>query len=260
MVKKLLKHELYALFRVLVFFAIAVVVFGALGRIALEVQLRRSGETAFGSGIAWILVMFYVFAIGAFVLAAYALGISRFYKTLFTGEGYMTLSLPVTPMQLILAKLLSSLIAIAFSTVVSALTASLFFVGWGYEVWETIVSVFRFYSDLITYVNGPFFWVEFAIAMVLSLPMWLLIVYSIICVGQMVTSHRKAATFGIFIGLWIAWNFLDNVLLSPMMSRLAVEVSPHLSMWITIVFYAAVDVGCFLLIRYILRNKVNLIA
>ena len=39
---KLLKHELIALFRILIFFAAAVVVFAAVGRILLAVELSDS--------------------------------------------------------------------------------------------------------------------------------------------------------------------------------------------------------------------------
>ena len=41
MVKKLLKHELYALFRILMYFGIAVVVFGALGRLLLAIEVKN---------------------------------------------------------------------------------------------------------------------------------------------------------------------------------------------------------------------------
>ena len=82
---KLLKHELIALFRVLVFFAAAVVVFAAIGRILLAVELKDLGNGSSGM-LSLFFILFYVFAIMALVIAAWALGISRFYKTLFTGE------------------------------------------------------------------------------------------------------------------------------------------------------------------------------
>ena len=121
---KLLKHELIALFRVLVFFAAAVVVFAVIGRILLAVEIGDVGQGL----LTLLFILFYVFAICALVVAAWVLGISRFYKTLFTGEGYMTLSLPVSPTRIICAKLLSSLIAMFAACIVSALSLCIFFI------------------------------------------------------------------------------------------------------------------------------------
>ncbi len=127
MVGKLLKHELIALFRVLGFIAVAVFGFAVLGRIVIAIN----SETVFG----FLLILFYLFAIMTLIVAAFVLGISQFYKSLFTGSGYMTLSLPATADQIIWAKLLSSVIAMFFASAVSLLSATVFLVGIPSEFW-----------------------------------------------------------------------------------------------------------------------------
>ncbi len=253
---KLLKHELIALFRVLLFFAIAVVVFAAIGRILLAVEIGDAGQ-----GILTLLfVLFYVFAIMALVGAAWALGISRFYKTLFTGEGYMTLSLPVSPMGIIWAKLLSSLIAMFAACLVSALSLCIFFIGLPAnilsEIGIDILVSFQEWFDSI--VAMPLQFVEELILFIVTLPVTLLLIYTCISLGQLFTNHRKLMTFVIVIALYIAGQMLALYAIQPIYEA-AAEVSVHLYLWLQILFVAAIDVACFFLVRYILKNKVNLI-
>ncbi len=258
---KLLKHELIALFRVLVFFAAAVVVFAVLGRIMLAVDIARvqSGDQN-GIILSIIFILFYVFAICALVIAAWALGVSRFYKTLFTGEGYLTLSLPVSPMGIIWAKLLSSIIAMFAACIVSVLSLCIFLVGlpWGLlsELGVEIALSLQMWGDSI--VAAPGLFVEQLILFIVGVPVSLLLVYTCISLGQLFTHHRKLMIFVIVLVLYILIQIGSAYILSPITAALsAAGQSVHLLMWLEILLVAATDVGCFFLIRYILKNKVN---
>lgn len=255
---KLLKHELIALFRVLLFISIAVVVFAVIGRIMLSVNLNSS--SAAGNILLSLLIVFYMFAILALVFAAWGLGISRFYKTLFTGEGYMTLSLPVSPTGIICAKLLSSIIAMFAACIVSVLSLCIFFIGMPSEILSDIglnISIsFQMWFDDIVAAPGQF--VEELLLFIVSVPVSLLLVYTCISVGQLFTNHRKLMTFVVVLGLYIAGQILSVFAVAPIYET-AAEVSIHLYLWIQILLVTALDVGCFFLVRYILKNKVNLI-
>ncbi len=262
MVGKILKHELYAIFRVLVFFAVAVVVFSAAGRILLAVLLGSdSGESGMAGILLFLVVMFYIFSISALIFAAYALGINRFYKTLFTGEGYMTLSLPVTPVQLIWGKLLSSIIAVVAATAVSAVSVVIFMVGWNASAMQMLYDAFGVIGNQIAAVVGSDPWAvaESVVNIIVTAPMILLVIFAVISVGQLFTSHRRAIAFVIFIGIYIAYSIISSLLM-PVFADLAESVSMHLVSWIQIAIKAAIDVGCFFLVKYIIKNKVNLIA
>lgn len=261
MVAKLIKHELHALFRILLFFAAGVVVLAVAGRILIYFAFSAGSGSSALSSLTIFVIMFYILAISAFTLAAYILGINRFYRTLFTGEGYLTLSLPASAVQLIWAKLLSALIGVFFASVVSGLSLTVFLVGWNVQTMEAITAVFSFIADAIGFIAKaePLLFFEGIVLFLVMLPMWLLIIFAIISIGQLFTSHRKLATFLIFIGFYFVVNAVSSMLLAPMMLWFA-DMSLHLVMWIYILGSAAVDVGCFFLIRYILRNKVNLIA
>lgn len=264
MVKKLLKHELIAIFRVLVFLMAAVIIFAVLGRIMLAASLKN--ETGTGTMLTLLLIMFYIFAIFALVFTAWGLGVSRFYKSLFTGEGYMTFSLPATPMQLVIAKLLSSIIAMAAATVVSVLSASIFMMGWEASVIDMLTEAFGELAELLRMAieAEPILILEWIVSLIVSIPMSMLVVYSIISVGQLFTSHRKGMTWLIAFGVYFVWSILSTLVIDPAFTAIADSVggtaSAHLSTWLDIILTALIDVGCFFLIRYILRNKVNLIA
>lgn len=247
---KLLKHELYALFRILAYIAVAVVVFAAVGRLLAETETVLSR----------LFIMFYVFAILALIITAWALGISRFYKTMFSGEGYMTLSLPVSATELIFAKLISSLIAMAFATVVSALSLGIFLIGQDPSILnflgQSIGELFMGFWELAK--ADPLHFVDEIINFIVTLPLMLLVFYSALCLGQLSTSHRRLLTFGIVVGGYIVYTLLSVFCLSPILDA-AAQVSIYLYDWVGIVLKAGVDVGCFFLVRYILMHRVNLI-
>ena len=122
MVKKLFKHEIFALWRLMA--PIWGVLFGVsiLGRF---IQLFEQETVAYDivSGSA---IFFYIVALLACLVCPFVFAITRFYRNLFKGEGYLTLTLPVTTDQHILVKLvvavlteLTTLVAAAISVVMT---------------------------------------------------------------------------------------------------------------------------------------------
>ena len=63
----------------------------------------------------------------------------------------------------------------------------------------------------------------------------------------------------LYIGLMFVWNILSTTIFSAIDDAM-IRVSIHLYMWIKIVFTICVNVGCYFLVRFIIRNKVNLLA
>ncbi len=267
MVKKLLKHELFALFRVLVFFMAAVLIFSALGRIMIGVEISNmeaAGETT--TALFIISILFYVCAIYALIIGAYALACKRFYDTLFTGEGYLTLSIPATPMQLIWSKIIASLIGIFSATVVSVLSLFIFTAGISNEdimnkvfniLGEELRAMFEMFemgtAESVIYI------IEGVVEAIVQLPMFLLIAFSVLASGQFFTSHRKGMTSLMAVLVIIVISLLDTLVITPIGTSL-VMISPHLEVWISIALSLGIDVGCTFFIRYILKNKINLIA
>ena len=260
MVKKLIKHELIALFRIVYIPAVAAVALAVLLRISIA---ANSG--AEGSSVPWVMITlttFYIGALGATSLVCFYMSASRFYKSLFTGEGYLTLSIPATAGQLIWAKLLSALVVMLFGAAACALSATVFFIGLPAEFYA---SLGQFFGELwegiaIAAQQEPLAFVEFTILFLVSIPAGILICYLVISIAQLFTvKNRKLIMVFIFFGGIFVLNMLSSLFL-PVFIRIAVDVSPHLLLWMLIVIVSAADVGSFFAVRYILTNKVNMIS
>ena len=181
MVGKIMKHELHALFRKLVILYAIVILFAVLLRIVAAVNVPAlDGDTYFGLIV--VLVMFYSYSLIAACVAATVLGISRFFKTMFTGEGYLTLALPATPAQLIWAKLLSALIASFSSIIVCLLSACIFYIGLDASIGAVFSDIF---ATLDAYfATDPLLATELIVLLISVIPMSMLEFYLIASVGQ----------------------------------------------------------------------------
>ena len=270
MVKKLLKHELWALFRILLCIAIAVVCFAVLSRVLLAVQMATTtadGKTSDVMALLQIVsLLFYGFAIFSFVAVAFGLGVHRFYRTMFTGEGYMTLSIPATPMQIVWSKLIAAVLGILFATVVSSASLCVFIIDWHSNVMQEFMGVFgELFSELVARVReAPLLFAENAISTALSLPSLLLVAYAMLSVGQLFTSRRKLMCFVLALAVVFGIAFLEALIVDPVATAILGAVPEaavqHLAVWLDIAGELITDVICIFIVRYILRNKVNLIA
>lgn len=255
MVGKLIKHELHCIFRVAFVPAIIMILLAIFSRVSLAVDAEN--------GAAYVLLFFYIYAMIATVGVCFFFGISRFYKSLFTGEGYMTLSLPVTADQLIISKLLSSVIAEFFGIIACALSACIFLIGLPQDIYSEMGIILEYLgigiSDL--WLSDPLLGVEMIIYFILSIPAGFLEFYFVMSIAQLFTvKNRKGIAVLLYVGIVFVFSLLNTVVVMPLLDTISLNVSPHLTTWIQIIFIAAVDVVCYLVVRYILRNKVNLIA
>ena len=253
MVGKLIKHELYSTVRVAVIPAIVMVLLAILSRIMLETS---------SLSLTIIILMFYVFSVMATILVGFYFGIYSFYQSLFTGNGYLTLSLPVTPDQLIWSKLISAITVMFASIIVCILSACIFFIGLSAETLEAIAEVITFIGDAMgeASIISPLLVFEIVLLGIIAVPMSFLIFYAVMSIGQLFTvKNRKGIAIGLYIGLMFAWSIFSQIAVDPILA-LATKVSVHLTAWLSIIFCAAVDVGCYFLVRHIIKNKVNLLA
>ncbi|MCI8499906.1 MAG: hypothetical protein HFE28_04780 [Clostridia bacterium] len=253
MVGKLMKHELRALFRVILAVGLSALVLS--GVAALFVWLNPQGYLG-------ILLFFLSIMMSSVLLfVGIIFSIRQFYASLFTGEGYMTFSLPVTPMQLLWSKLISALLASLFCSVIAILSWLMLFGSLSPTIIQELGVLFGDLFDVIlrAIASDPLLVVEFALLILVSIPSTTLCIYSVISIGQLFTNHRKAITLVMGIALiYVVLPMLSNFCLTPILEA-AAKVSLHLPSWICIFLFAGCDVGMFFLIRYIMLHRVNLI-
>ena len=276
MVKKLFKHEIaYYMRSMLPVYCIlgAIAVFGRV------IQFFEADNTVYNT-VNIIAILSYVVAIIAVMAMSYVFTITRFYRHLFTSEGYLSFTLPVTPTQHILTKLTTAVITHAASLIVILLSACIITAG---DVLVEVIKAAAYIVNLIPerlaftfkettaaqwQANIWLFVIEFILLLVTAVIYQMLLFYGCITVGQMFHKNRILAAVGVYFGYYLATQAVGTAL---------VIVSRFLP-WETFadIFYAApigcihalaigyillnllIATGLFFVSRYIVRHRLNL--
>jgi len=252
MVAKLMKHDFIALLKIFIGVGSATLVLSIVSCIFLLTD-------PFGAFTTITLFMAFM-GIVILVVSSFVASITQFYKSLFTGEGYLTFSLPATPSQILISKLLSAIVMMVASSVVAFVCVCIIFAGFSPEAAEVMLSLFQSLFDVFTeYIaSDPLLAFEAILLMLSTIPLSLLFFFLVMSLAQLFTNHRKLiAVAGVIIFYWIISVF-SAYCYNPLLG-LAGEASTHLSMWIQIIVNVGLDVGMFFATRYIIMNKVNLI-
>ena len=215
MLGKLFKYAMKALSRTLVPLHVAVLVLGLVSCVA-----GFAGHTVGESGsspernvfmavmtLAFLLSMVALFVA---VVATFVIVIARFYRNLFTDEGYLTLTLPVNANQIMLSKTLAGLLWMCIDVVVVSLCAVLASLGAYGFVEGTLDSTVPYW--MLSAAGGDLFgsegWGSVLVGMAntgAQLVFGLLLAYLSFTLGaRMAERHKVAAGIGIYVLLgWI---------------------------------------------------------
>ena len=224
MVKKLFKYEFFALWRLMgpvwgVLFGVSI-----LGRF---VQLFEQDTMAYdiinGSAI-----FFYVIALLACLGCPFVFSITRFYRNLFKGEGYLTFTLPVTTDQHILVKLVVAVLTQLTTLVAAAISAVLITLGdVGTEIFKAIGYLLKLVSKEFG-VHLPLYIAEIAIGVIVLFAVETLLFYTCICIGQQSKKNRVLAAVGAYFGIYVIQQILSTIL---MLIGIGIDWEP-LGVWV----------------------------
>ena len=207
MVKKLYKHEFVAWLRVIVFFWAATLLTAGINRI---VQIFENDSIYYT-----ILFAFSMLAFGVGILCSIAapliFGIVRFYKNFFTGEGYLTFTLPATKRQLLWVKLSVATCMGVISGLVCMLSGGVIMAGEVLtEVCRAAVYLFRDITgeDMLHLVG----WVlEILVLLLVAEVGKHLFYYTCICLGQTFRKNRVLAAVGVYFAFYLVTQVLSTV-------------------------------------------------
>lgn len=207
MLGKLIKHDLAALSNVLVplhlaalGIAAAATVCGFAGNGFGESARRATGTAGefFGltAGFAYAALAFCLFLLCALTLATFLIVVHRFYRNLFTDEGYLTLTLPVTAHQIVLSKAIAGALwlIVDFLVVGACITAVLF----GMDAFSGALSGGGALARSLPELPSAGEWANFASACIQAIA-WMLAAYAAICLGSSAARHKVAAAVGAFL-------------------------------------------------------------
>lgn len=266
MLKKLFKYEFYSLFRILL------PIYAALGFFTVMCKLSSALEidNIIYETVSGFSVMFYIFSIIAVFIVCAVIVVTRFYKNLLSNEGYLTLSLPFTPTQHIVCKLLCGVLMIVLSFL--AVMLSLLIIALGSEALEDVVKIFSMmFKDYISQM-GIFKFVilifEVCIMAVLAVFQAILMCYAAMAIGQQF-KNKIAGSFLSYFGLYFAMEIITSICLTPFMTIFSdnldnyiynngIGTSVMLIFLLPIVFYIIFSTVYLLLTRHFLTNRLNL--
>ena len=270
MVKKLLKQEFKYYVTTVPFIVITVL---GLGVLNWAVQFFESTSWVYNLIISSSTTMLALGIAAASVLSI-VLVIVRFYKNMFTAEGYLTFTLPVSNAQHILVKLLAGLavqsivLASVWASVAIVLSGVTYKVVWG----ELFGMVARELVDGLGVFNTILYALEILLIFFASLSSTVLSYYACMTVGQMAKKNRILLSIGCYFGLNAVSQVVGTVLsiillilseagaleaLGVLMSKYPI-FSLHAIFLITALIGATISTGWFFLIKWLMTKKLNL--
>lgn len=280
MLKKLFKYEWKAFWKVPTAINVFLGIMTFIGIISLaspfwELDIRGI-EIMLG-----LAVFFYILAIAAGSIGVTIAITARYYKNIYTDEGYLTNTLPVTARQIILSKLFVGVIwsfitgaAVSISVFSLIYTASLSYsdVNIFYEFWQDFPEFLRSFREEVK-ISFFLFLFLVLIYLVLSTALSILKLYTAIALGQLFSRHKVAGAVMWYIGEYVVFEIITSFLRGiPSYSNglfsffFAYGISYYnsynysvlLSMLISIGFCLAVCAGLYFLTEHMLKNRLNL--
>ncbi|MBR0302692.1 MAG: hypothetical protein IJQ80_02470 [Clostridia bacterium] len=265
MVKKLIKYDLKAFAKVMI--PIEAVLLGAATLFRI-IQFFES-DTVFYKIFAVSTGIIFGLSVAAGIILTAIVSIVRFYKNLFTAEGYLSFTLPVTPSQHVASKLIVSLIF----DVITALTiaVSLVIATSGDMLVELVNAglylIRQYFSALGG--HGVFFVIESVICAVTALVAFHLITFMCLTIGQLAKRHKVLLAVGVYYGLYVAGQIIGTVFIAVgTISGLFAAIGGyfvehpipafHITLCVSTVISLIFCAVYYLITRALMKNKLNL--
>lgn len=260
MLGKLIKHEWKAVGKVLAIMHVALILMAIIGKIMLSIDVLREAWPMWSA-----LLCLYVISVIAVGVGTHIYLAMRFYKNMYTDEGYLSFTLPVKPWEHIFSKTLVSSIWILIDGVVIAASILIlvmykgmgtdFLQGWN-ELMLELASDGVFVSWKV---------IQFIITAILSLIGMPLTYYFSISIGQLFNSHKMLASVVVYFVTINVMQIVSTVISAGFMigiteTTINIESASMYGGILTIgmIEQIVVTVGFWLITNFIMNKKLNL--
>lgn len=275
MLKKLLKYEWRDTRKLLLPMNLVIILITLIGCILLSTSIF---DTSTGFLIAAPLLVLYLLAVIAFSFTTLIYIYVRFYKNLFTAEGYLMHTLPVTRTQLFHSKLIMGYFWFFLNSLLTALSTGALGAATGFHAATT---------EMVDEVNISFaeifgcspavllFWG--LLTLIVSSLSSVLMGYVSVLLGQRMERNKLAAAVGFYFGIYMVIQIVSSLaMMLPIIIEVMTEVEgevagegevalnfmtpgelqlifPSMS-----VFYLILCIVFYILCRVLINRKVNL--
>ena len=286
MLKQLLKYEFKATKRLYFGLYLALALLSVVLGVTFRQEHALAHSTSF-QNLEVILMIVYVSVILAIAVLCFVNTIQRFYQNLLGREGYLMHTLPVNENQLILSKLLTSMVWVLCSGLVGVVCITVMVsigvldaevlgtLSW--DRWKQLWGML--YGEL-----GPEFWVAMVWTILINLARLaslILCVYAACMIAHQFKKQTMAAGILAFIGMNIVENQIDKLLGTndatlfvdvtyklvdvsngsegtPVMHYMTAAFGQGASCLFCFVFTVAIAAVYFFLTRWLMKHKLNL--
>lgn len=227
---------------------------------------------------AGLVILAYIFCLAAVSFCVTLCTAIRFYKNLFTDEGYLMFTLPVKTSDLLLSKTLVaalwrfiSIACICLSVLGIACVAAAYLSDIGIvQFFQEFFDLFREAFDM-TWLRDSFpipvslFFIWLILIGILSLFFDILYIYTCICLGQLFKKHKIGGAILSYFGLRFVFRIFRQILTIPLSNTFYYYDMDEISAgtWILMMFVSLLVMGglCFgmyWLCNYLMSRKLNL--
>lgn len=269
MLKKCLKHEWKASWKHMALLNGAAVFMGILGGFGILFSMHRN--------LPDLLVVLYIVAyilvlLGSAVMTT-ILMIQRYYKNLFTDQGYLTNVLPVSATDQILSKLLvfaiwsilngiCLLLSVGFLFLPAAIeyftTTSVSFADFWNFGWTQLSCILKEAFDLLGLTNLAGRILYTILGFLASTGFHILLIYASISIGSLISGHKILAA----VLTYLAATTLIQIFSGLGVVTVFQSSTPHAMITVSSLFFllltVVLDIVLFLICRYILSRRLNL--
>lgn len=249
MLGKLIKHELYALSRILLAIHGLLILFSFIGRLLLGFGVLDR----FPNFISATLVSVYLLTIFVVLVVTQLMVAVRFYKNLYTDEGYLSFTLPVSPASHLHAKWIASAIWIAIDFVVILLSFAIVLLNAdSSKAFTSLLSSAQFFSFSEA--------VYTVIIYVLSVILGPILIFFCISLGQLFGSHRILGAVVVYFLVTALQQIIVMIVLFIDFPRNGLEVTASFEyLFQFIIIFSLVECIIFYLSsRYVMTKHTNL--
>lgn len=220
-------------------------------------------------------ILTYVFCLAALSFCVTICTAVRFYKNLFTDEGYLMFTLPVKTSDLLLSKMLVAVLWKLISIVFTMLSIfGIATVGISYLSDMSIVHFFQEFFDLFKdalsemretlMIPIPLFFLWLLLIGVCSLVFSILFIYTCICLGQFWSRHKIGGAILAYFGLRFVFRLFRQIFAIPLSNFSYYDIEDFsagtwlLIMFVTLLLMGGLCVAMYCICNYIMSKKLNL--
>ena len=287
MLGKLFKHEWKCTWKVGCMMLLGLVLVSFFGWFSFQAPMWRAiADSDHYSGLSiWDFFSFGTLFVYIIMLVGLNYGIIiymgvRFYKTMYTDEGYLTHTLPVSKHQILLSKILNSglwvvlmMIGIGLSVVVLMLSMVGAFMPAGYtwaDVWKELEPEIGYMNETFRDIFGMSVSGYFGMMLLLSLLSSfcsIIILFGAISIGQLFTKHRVLMAIVSYVGIMVVVNIISSTVqsvfsISQMARVTSINVLTgnymNMTVWLSMAISIVEAVLLYFVSYYVTSKKLNM--